>query len=114
MVQASSPHTSAEAAALWLVPSAMASRSELGCEPRRVLDAGAQTTRHDTAQSSGIVQALRIVNATLASPWSDWSKLAQLEIERRAWSANAGTQIEMARAHVAHRAQQVARMTDLR
>jgi hypothetical protein len=55
-----------------------------------------------------------MVNATVASPFSAWSKLVQVESERFARSASAGTQIEMARAHVAHRAQQVARMIDLR
>ena len=80
----------------------------------RVETRGAHTTRHETEQSIGIEHVLWIVKATLSSPFSAWSKLVQVDSERFARSASAGTQIEMARAYVAHRAQQVARMTDLR
>jgi hypothetical protein len=70
MVQASSPQIAADASALWLPPSVMANLAALGCEARRVFDPGAHTKRQDTEQSTGIVHALRIVNATLSSPWS--------------------------------------------
>jgi len=93
----------------------MANFAALGCEARRLFESGAHTTRHDTEQSTGIEHVLWMVNATLSSPFSAWSKLVQVESDRLVRSASAGvTQIEMARAHVAHRAQLVARMTDLR
>lgn len=101
---------------LWLVPVLIARLAAAGCALRRFLDSGAQTTRHDTAQSSGIEHVLWIVNATLASCSSACSKLAQVATERLARSATAGTtgtQIERARAHVAHRARWAVRMTDL-
>jgi hypothetical protein len=70
MVQPSSPQIAAEASALSLLPPVTANFALLGCEARRFLDSGAQTTRHDTAQSSGTLQELRIVNDTLSSPFS--------------------------------------------
>jgi hypothetical protein len=114
MAQPSSPQTEAEASALWLWPSVRASFATFGCEARRVFDSGAHTTRHDTKQSIGIEQVLWMVNETLSSPFSAWSKLVQVDNERFVRSASAGTQIEMARAQVAHLAQLVVRMTDLR
>jgi hypothetical protein len=117
IAQLSSPQIAAEASALWLAPSATASFAVLGCEARRLLDPGAHTTRHDTAQATGIVHALWIVNETLSSPCSAWWKLVQSASERCRRSADAGTTgttIEIARAHVAHRTEHTVRMTDLR
>jgi hypothetical protein len=124
IVHASSPQAAAEARVPWLPPSAIESFAEAGCEARRVRDSGAHTTRHDTAQSTGIVHALWIVNATWASPASVCAKLVQSESERRLRSADAGTPvagmtiadttIDGTRAHVAHRTQHTVRMTDLR
>ena len=68
MAQASSPQIAADASALPLAPSAIASFTEAGCAARRFRVSGAQTTRHDTAQSTGIEQPLWIVNATRLSP----------------------------------------------
>jgi len=68
--QASSPHVAAEASALDAVPSTSASFCDPGCSLRRFFDAGAQTTRHDTVQSTGIVQLFLIVRSTAASPLS--------------------------------------------
>jgi hypothetical protein len=75
-----------------------------------LVEAGAHTTRHDTRQSIGIEQVLRIVSSTRSSAFSVCSKLVQLASDRVARSAVAGPEREMARAHVAHRAQPVARM----
>jgi phosphatidylserine/phosphatidylglycerophosphate/cardiolipin synthase-like enzyme len=97
----------------WLVPGSSEKFADAGCAARRFLASGAQTRRHDTEQSTGIEHALRTVNPTLVSPGSLWSKLVQLATVRRMRSAEAGMQIEMARAQLAHRAQRVARMTDL-
>src|SRR5215470_15493467 len=107
MTHASSPQIAADASALRLPPSGMASLTLPGCEARRFFASGAHTTRHDTEQSTGMLHALRIVNATRSSPRSTWSKLAHAAIVRRKRSADAGTTdagtIEMARAHAAHR-----------
>jgi hypothetical protein len=66
----SSPQVAADASALWLPPSRIASLAALGCEARRFFESGAHTTRHDTEQSTGIEHALWIVNATLSWPLS--------------------------------------------
>ncbi|HMG23929.1 MAG TPA: hypothetical protein VK607_21490 [Kofleriaceae bacterium] len=114
----SSPQMAADASVLSLAPSATASFTVLGCEARRFFASGAQTRRHDTAQSIGMLQPLWMVNATRSSPRSTWSKLVHAAIVRRGRSANAGTAvgmtIEIARAHVAPRTQLAARMADLR
>ena len=64
---ASSPQTAAEASALDDVPSTSASFCEPAWAARRFFESGAQTTRHDTLQSTGIVQVLRIVSDTVVS-----------------------------------------------
>lgn len=112
--QASSPQIAAEASALWLPPVDNANFAAPACAARRFFESGAHTTRHDTQQSTGIEQELRMVSSTTASRLSTWSKLVQWDSDRVARSAKAGTQIETARAHVAPRAQQIGRMTDLR
>src|SRR3954452_24157981 len=122
MTHASSPQTAADASALPLAASGMASRALAGCEARRFFASGAHTTRHATEQSTGMLHALWIVNATRSSPRSTWSKLAHAAMLRRARSADAGTTdagtIEIAgakaRVHPAHRTELTVRMTDLR
>jgi len=42
----------------------MANLALPGCEARRFFPSGAHTTRQDTEQSTGMLHALRIVNAT--------------------------------------------------
>jgi hypothetical protein len=67
MTQPASPHTAADASALWLLPSPIVTVAAAGCALRRFFESGAHTTRHDIAQSSGIEHVLWIVNETLAS-----------------------------------------------
>src|ERR1041384_7869301 len=122
MTHASSPQIAADASALRLPPSGIASLALPGCEARRFFASGAHTTRHDTEQSTGMLHVLWIVNATRSSPRSTWSKLAHAAMLRGARSADAGTTdagtIEIARAraraHLAHRTELTVRMADLR
>ena len=99
MIQLALPQTAADASARRLAPSTIARLVAPGCELRRLLDSGAHTTRHDTAQSIGIVHALWIVNATLSSPSSACSKRVQVASgdSARAGAAGAGA------ARLAHR-----------
>src|SRR3954465_7993596 len=122
MTHASSPQIAADASALPLAASGMASRALAGCEARRFFASGAHTTRHATEQSTGMLHALWIVNATRAAPRSTWSKLAHAAMLRRGGSADAGPTdagtIEIARARASanlpHRTELTVRMADLR
>jgi len=91
ITQASLPQTAADASARWLEPSLIRKLAVSGCALRRLLDSGAHTTRQDTEQSSGIAQALWMVNATLSWPWSTWSKRVQASIDRLGRSASSAT-----------------------
>src|ERR1041384_5873264 len=87
MTHASSPQIAADASALRLPPSGIASLALPGCEARRFFASGAHTTRHDTEQSTGMLHVLWIVNATRSSPRSTWSKLAPPAMLRGARAA---------------------------
>ena len=89
-----------------LEPSLSASFAAPACAARRFLDSGAQMTRHEIVQSTGMVHVLWILNSTLSSPLSSWANEVQVEIDLVPRSARAtGTQIERATAHAAHRVQ---------
>lgn len=70
MAQESSPHTAAVACADPVPALVSASFAEPACDERRFFEAGAQTTRHDIVQSTGIEQLLWIDISTVSSSLS--------------------------------------------
>jgi hypothetical protein len=111
IVHESSPHTAAETALLCTPRSAASDSFALSAwTTRRVFDFGAQITSHDSEQSTGIEHELLTVNSTLSSSLSTWSKVVQAAIDRFEAVAEE-TKMPSARAHVAHRATVVERIT---
>jgi hypothetical protein len=110
IVHESSPHIEAVASAADVLFVVTVIFVDFACVALRDFASGAQTTRHLIEQSTGIVHVLWMLNSTLSSSLSIWSNDVHFATDFVPPAIARGIATVMARAQLAHRAQNLERL----